>query len=89
VLALAGHADEARASIAAMDSMARHEYVTAYAVALVYAALGQRDSAFAWLDRGVVERTHWLVWLNRDPRWSSIRDDARFAALVKKVGLPP
>jgi len=89
VLALAGHADEARASIAAMDSMARHEYVTAYAVALVYAALGQRDSAFAWLDRGVVERTHWLVWLNRDPRWSSIRGDARFAALVKKVGLPP
>ena len=89
VLALSGRAGEARATLATMDSMSRNAYVTAYAMALVHAALGQRDSAFAWLDRGVAERTHWLVWLNRDPRWQSIRDDARFAALVERVGLPP
>ena len=89
VLALSGRTGEARATIAEMDAMSRNAYVTAYAMALVHAALGQRDSAFAWLDRGVAERTHWLVWLNRDPRWQSIRGDPRFAALVKRVGLPP
>ena len=61
---------------------------TAYGVALVYAALGDKDRAFASLKRGVQERTHWMVWLNRDPRWRSLRADPRFASLVKEVGLP-
>ncbi|MFL5619813.1 MAG: BTAD domain-containing putative transcriptional regulator [Gemmatimonadaceae bacterium] len=89
VLALSGRGAEARQTLAVMDSMSRHGYVTAYAVALVHAALGESDSAFAWLDRGVEERTHWMVWLNRDPRWHSVRGDARFALLVRRVGLPP
>jgi tetratricopeptide (TPR) repeat protein len=89
LLANEGRVREAHVSLATMDSMARRTYVTAYAVALVHAALAQPDSAFAWLERGVEERTHWLVWLNRDPRWQPIRGDARFAALVRRVGLPP
>jgi tetratricopeptide (TPR) repeat protein len=79
---------EAKAMLARMDSLAQREYVTSYAYALVHSALGQPDSAFVWLDRAVEERTHWLVWLNRDPRWSSLRSDARFARLVQRVGLP-
>src|SRR6266516_2610619 len=73
-----------------MDSaLSQRQYVTAYAVALVHTALGQRDSAFAWLARGVRERTHWLVWLNRDLRWAPLRPDPRFQAVVHEVGLPP
>jgi Tfp pilus assembly protein PilF len=79
---------KARAELARMDSLAHLQYVSAYAVALVHAALAQRDSAFAWLDRAVAERTHWLVWLNRDPRWAALRSDPRFAELVQRVGLP-
>lgn len=89
VLGLQGRRREAEATLARMDSLARHEYVTSYAVALVHAALGRRDSAFTWLERGVRERTHWLVWLNRDTRWNIVRDDPRFATLVREVGLPP
>jgi tetratricopeptide (TPR) repeat protein len=88
-LAMAGRERDALASLAVMDSMSHDRYVTAYAVALVYAKLGRTDSAYAWLDRAVEERTHWLVWLNRDPRWDPIRGDARFASVVKRVGLPP
>ncbi len=89
VLGLLGRRREAEAALARMDSLAGHEYVTSYAVALVHAALGSRDSAFTWLERGVRERTHWLVWLNRDTRWNIVRDDPRFATLVREVGLPP
>lgn len=89
VLGLQDRRREAEATLARMDSLAGHEYVTSYAVALVHAALGRRDSAFTWLERGVRERTHWLVWLNRDTRWDMVRDDPRFAALVREVGLPP
>jgi hypothetical protein len=56
---------------------------------VVHVALGQPDSAFAWLDRAVKERSHWLVWLNRDPRWEPLRSDPRYAALVRRVGIPP
>ncbi|MEO7360047.1 MAG: BTAD domain-containing putative transcriptional regulator [Gemmatimonadaceae bacterium] len=85
-----GNAREARAILSRLDSL-RHsgEYVTAYGIALVYASLGERDSTFAWLDRGVAERTHWMVWLRRDPRWAPISGDPRFAALAKKLRLPP
>lgn len=83
-----GRRREALATLTQLDSLSRQEYVTAYAVALVHASLGQRDSAFAWLDRGVAERTHWLVWLRRDPRWASIRSDPRFEALASRLKLP-
>lgn len=88
LLGVANRRAEAEAILARLDSMSRRQYVTAYGVALVYAALGDKDRAFASLKRGVQERTHWMVWLNRDPRWRSLRADPRFASLVREVGLP-
>ncbi|HJR35716.1 MAG TPA: BTAD domain-containing putative transcriptional regulator, partial [Gemmatimonadales bacterium] len=89
VAALQGRTARAREVLQYLDSLDRSgEYVTPYAVALVHAALGDKDSAFAQLARGYRERTHWLVWLNRDSRWRSLRDDSRFAALVSAIGLP-
>ena len=46
-------------------------------VALVHAGLGRHHSAFDWLDRAVAARSHWLVWLQLDPRWNSLRQDVR------------
>jgi len=83
-----GRRREALASLARLDSLSRRTYVTAYAVALVHASLGQRDSAFAWLERGAAERTHWMVWLRRDPRWAPIRSDPRFERLATRLKLP-
>lgn len=89
VYAQRGERDAARRALQRLDSLSHAgEYVTSYAVALVYTALGERDQAFAWLDQAVQERTHWLVWLNRDRRWDPIREDPRFRALVRRVGLP-
>jgi serine/threonine-protein kinase len=88
VYAQQGRRDDAREVLERLDSLSRTQYVTAYAVALVHAALGQRDSAFAWLNRAVDERTHWVLWLNRDRRWDPIRSDDRFRAIVRRVGIP-
>jgi len=88
VYAQQGRVDRARQVLHQLDSLSRTQYVTAYAVALVHAALGQRDSAFAWLNKAVDERTHWLLWLNRDRRWDPIRSDPRFAAIARRVGVP-
>jgi len=83
-----GHQAEAKQVLVRLNEMAREKYVTPYGVALVYAGLGDKDQAFAWLNKAVAGRSHWLVWLNRDPRWDRIRSDPRFDDLRKRVGLP-
>jgi hypothetical protein len=74
--------------LSALDSMAQHKYVSAYARALVYLGLGDRTQAFAWLNRAYEERSNWLVWLLKDPRWDPVRSDPRFAAILARVGFP-
>jgi Flp pilus assembly protein TadD len=88
VYAQQGRRDRARQVLRQLDSLSRTQYVTAQAFALVHVALGQPDSAFAWLDKAVDERTHWLLWLNRERRWDPIRSDPRFRAITRRVGLP-
>jgi TolB-like protein/DNA-binding winged helix-turn-helix (wHTH) protein/Tfp pilus assembly protein PilF len=64
------------------------EFVWPYDAALFYAALGDNDHAFDWLNRDLKQRDGWLVFLNVDPRLSSLRSDPRFHDLVQRVGLP-
>ena len=88
VQAVTGQRQRAQDTLAHLKALSRSRYVTAYGVALVYAGLGDRERAFEWLDKGIQERTHWLVWLKLDPRWDGLRPDPRLAQLVRRVGLP-
>ncbi len=49
--------------------------------------LGQRDEAFAYLEKALGERSLIMVTLNVNPRFDSLRSDPRFDDLVKRVGL--
>ena len=87
--ARAGRPDAARRILAEFDALARSgRYASAYAIAVVHAGLGDRERAIALLREAVRERSHWLVWLGRDPRWDDLRADPRFGDLVRQVGLP-
>lgn len=88
IAGVAGRADEAQNILVKLRRLTRKKYVTSYGVALVYAGLGQRDSAFTWLNKAIDERSHWLVWLRLDPRWKGLRSDPRFAELVSRVRFP-
>ena len=83
-----GHQAEAKQVLVRLNEMSRGKYVTPYGVALVYAGMDDNNQAFAWLNKAYEGRNHWLVWLNRDPRWDRLRSDPRFADLKKRVGLP-
>ena len=63
-------------------------YVPATSIAMVYAGLGEKDEAFAWLDKGYEERAFQMQWLKIEPRWDSLRSDPRFRDLMRRVGLP-
>ena len=62
-------------------------YIPPYEIAYAYDHLGQKDQVIAWLQRGVEVHDEWMVWLKQWSVYDSIRDDPRFIALVKKVGL--
>ena len=51
--------------------------------------LGEKDQAFEWLERAVEDHSYDMVYLNVDPLFDGFRDDPRFPALVRKVGLEP
>jgi serine/threonine protein kinase/tetratricopeptide (TPR) repeat protein len=58
-------------------------------VALVYASLGDIDQAFAHLEKAFERRAESLGTLKVDPKLDPLRDDPRFASLLKRVGLVP
>jgi DNA-binding winged helix-turn-helix (wHTH) protein/tetratricopeptide (TPR) repeat protein len=66
---------------------ARERPVKPYPFAALYAALGERDRAFEWLDRAYEERDPMLASVNVDPAFDGLRADARFADLLRRIGL--
>ena len=53
-----------------------------------HAALGEKDKAFAALNKAYENRELGAAAIKSDPRFDSLRDDPRFAALLKRVGFP-
>jgi eukaryotic-like serine/threonine-protein kinase len=83
-----GQAAEARALLAELLARAEQTYVSAYDLALVYAGIGENDSAFEWLAKAIAERSMFVVHLTWDARLEPLRGDRRFAELVARLGIP-
>jgi tetratricopeptide (TPR) repeat protein len=62
-------------------------YVPAAALVNAYLAFGDKDEAFAWLDRACEEQSNVLIYIKVFPLFDSLRGDPRFADLVHRVGL--
>ncbi|MCM3903269.1 MAG: hypothetical protein ND866_16310 [Pyrinomonadaceae bacterium] len=85
--ALAGKKREARQVLTRLESLSRDRYIPPYTVALIYAALGQNDEAFDWLERAYRDRFWMMAFLKVDPRWDVLRSDPRFTDLLRRTGL--
>jgi Flp pilus assembly protein TadD len=59
-----------------------------YLIATLYAALGDKDTAFHFLERAYREKSLDLSWhLNADLRIDNLRSDPRYQSLLSRVGL--
>ena len=65
-----------------------HPQPRPYSIAGDYALLGERDSAFAWLERAFRERVGVLMFLSIDDRFETLRSDPRLRDLARRIGLP-
>jgi TolB-like protein/Tfp pilus assembly protein PilF len=86
--AAAGKESEALEVLDRLRARAKKEYVSAYEVATVYAGLGDQGRAFEWLEKAYEERSNSLVRFRMDPRIWSLRSDARFQDLLRRMNFP-
>ena len=71
-----------------LNTRSTQTYVQPIWIAVIHAALGDKEEAFTWLRKAVGDRSVWLIYLKVDPIFDSLRTDARFADVVRQVGLP-
>jgi len=69
------------------SSMSATRYVSPYSIACVYVALGDRTSAFTWLERAYAAHASEMYALKVDPILDPLHDDPRWATLVQRMGL--
>ena len=80
--------DEAFKVLAELNDRSKHPYVSSYLIASIYAGLGDKDKAFASLERAYEDRSWYMSHLKLDPELDSLHSDPRFADLARRVGLP-
>jgi len=83
-----GQRDKALAVIQRWKEAEKTKYVMNYWVAVTYAALGDKDGAFAELEKSYQNRDWFLQRLKVDPFMDTLRDDPRFDAIVKRLNYP-
>ena len=85
--AMTGNVDAARAELARVEAEGSRGFGVGYDLALLRLALGDRDGAYAALERAVDDSSQMLGYLNVDPALDAIRDEPRVRAVARKIGL--
>jgi DNA-binding winged helix-turn-helix (wHTH) protein/TolB-like protein/Flp pilus assembly protein TadD len=80
-----GNKAGARELLEQLTDRSRRPNVPAFSIALIYIGLGDRDSAFQWLERAYEEHSTYMVYLKTDPLLDPVRSDPRFAQLLGKM----
>jgi len=57
-------------------------------IATVHARLGDKATAFEWLERAFQEHTNFIIYLKFHPFWETLHGDPRFDDLAKRIGIP-
>jgi len=85
--AKSGRRREAEQDLDRFGELAKTRYVRTSYIASIYAALGDKDKAFAGLERSFEDKDYFLPRIKLDPFMDPLRDDPRFNDLLKRMGL--
>jgi len=88
VYARSGRVAEARAIVRKLKEHLAKDKEVEFHLALVYAALGEKDEAFASLEKSFEARDPAFLGLKGDPCLDPLRSDPRFDSLVRRAGFP-
>jgi TolB-like protein/Tfp pilus assembly protein PilF len=84
--AMAGMTGEAHRIVEQLQASQAEHYVMPYSIAKIYAASGDQDRTFDWLERAYQEGTPDLIELNSEPVFDGLRGEPKFSDLMRRIG---
>ena len=85
--AKAGRKEDVRKVLANLLEMRKVSKRAAPAIAGVYTALGERDKAFEWLEKGFEEHSPYMASIQHDFIFEPLHNDPRWTDLLRRIGL--
>ena len=86
-LALSGKRTLALGVLRRLDEMAGQRYVSPFEFASIRFALDQTAVGFRWLGKAARDRAFDMIALGVDPRFDSLRGDARLESIIAQLGV--
>ena len=74
-------------AIELLKKKSRTEYVSPFEFAKYYAAMGDHDHAFEWLERGFTGHSIRMEYIKTEPLLDGLRTDPRYVDLLRRMGL--
>jgi len=81
-----GRQSDARGILDELKKLSTRKYVAGDAIASLYAALGEKDEAFRWLEHGFEQHAAVEYF---SPEFRPLRSDPRFPDLLRRAGVDP
>lgn len=82
----AGRPAEAERALEGLRALNTSQRVDPGTFVLAYAAMGQRNEAFGWMEKALEQHSNVMISLRVEPMFDALRDDPRFAVLLRRVG---
>jgi tetratricopeptide (TPR) repeat protein len=86
--ATCGRISDARKALAILSRPSKDPIQDWVFVASAYAALGEKDRAFQWLDNAFEHRDFFLTEIKTHPYFDPLRSDPRFDRIVRQMKFP-
>jgi hypothetical protein len=72
-----------------LEQLQRRQPMDPAPILLAQVGLGNKEAAFAWLEKAYAERSTALPSLQVNPIYDPLRDDPRFYGVMRRIGLAP
>jgi adenylate cyclase len=82
-----GHPDEIERVLRKMMDEANASARRPYDVAHVATMKGHRSLALDWLEKSYQHHDYWMLYINVDPEYDTLRSDPRFQAIIHRLGV--
>ena len=87
--AVAGRQTEAGELLKEVEEQYAQRKAVGQSVAVIYEGLGDRDQAFAWLEKDFEQHSSELAYVVIRPQFDRLRADPRWAVVRRRMGLNP
>jgi tetratricopeptide (TPR) repeat protein len=74
---------------AQMTELSKHRYEDPAFIGFIYAKAGDKDQAFAWIEKGLKEKSDTIQYIKTNHMGDALHSDPRYVDMVKRMGMTP